>query len=89
MVSGGEKIAIALSLRLGIAQAITANTVETILLDEPTTYLDAMRKQEFVNIIHNISLTPQMIVITHDPELESAANNIIVVKKKNGQSIIE
>ena len=30
-----------------------------------------------------------MIVITHDPELESAANNIIVVKKKNGQSIIE
>ena len=89
MVSGGEKIAIALSLRLGIAQAVTANTIETILLDEPTTYLDAMRKQEFVNIIHNISLTPQMIVITHDPELESAANNIIIVKKKNGQSIIE
>lgn len=89
MVSGGEKIAIALSLRLGIAQAVTANTIETILLDEPTTYLDAMRKQEFVNIIHNISLTPQMIVITHDPELESAANNMIIVKKKNGQSIIE
>ena len=88
MVSGGEKIAIALSLRLGIAQSVTANTIETILLDEPTTYLDEFRKQEFVNVIQDISLVPQMILITHDPELENAADNIIIIEKKNGQSII-
>ena len=88
MASGGEKIAIALALRLGIAQAVTANTIETILLDEPTTYLDAIRKQEFINIVQNISLTPQMIIITHDAELENAANNIIMVEKKNGESVI-
>ena len=88
MVSGGEKIAIALSLRLGIASAITANTIETILLDEPTTYLDELRKQEFVNVIQDISLVPQMIIITHDNQLENAANNIITVEKRNGQSMI-
>lgn len=88
MVSGGEKIAIALSLRLGIAQSVTANTIETILLDEPTTYLDELRKQEFVNIIQDISLVPQMILITHDPELENAADNIIMVEKRNGESVI-
>ena len=88
MASGGEKIAIALSLRLGIASAITANVIETILLDEPTTYLDGFRKQEFVNVIQSISLVPQMIIITHDSELENAATNVITVEKKNGQSII-
>lgn len=88
MASGGEKIAIALSLRLGIASAITANIIETILLDEPTTYLDEFRKQEFVNVIQSISLVPQMIIITHDAELENAANNIVTVEKRNGQSII-
>lgn len=88
MASGGEKIAIALSLRLGIAQSVTANTIETILLDEPTTYLDELRKQEFVNTIQDISLVPQMILITHDSELENAADNIIMVEKRNGQSVI-
>ena len=88
MASGGEKIAIALSLRLGIASAITANVIETILLDEPTTYLDDFRKQEFVSIIQSISLVPQMIIITHDSELENAATNIITVEKESGQSII-
>lgn len=89
MMSGGEKIAVALSLRLAIAKAITSNTIETILLDEPTTYLDSIRKTEFVNIIQNISLLPQMILITHDNELENAANNIIFVKKNQEQSYIE
>ena len=88
MASGGEKIAIALSLRLGIASAITANIIETILLDEPTTYLDEFIKQEFVSVIQSISLVPQMIIITHDAELENAANNIVTVEKRNGQSII-
>lgn len=88
MASGGEKIAIALSLRLGIAQAVTANTIETILLDEPTTYLDEFRKQEFIGVIQNISLVPQMIIITHDKELENAAQTVIVVEKNNGQSVI-
>ena len=88
MISGGEKIAVALALRLGIAQAITANKIETILLDEPTTYLDEYRKQEFVQIIQNISLVPQLIIITHDSELINAASTVISVEKSNGKSVI-
>lgn len=88
MISGGEKIAVALALRLGIAQAITINNIETILLDEPTIHLDSLRKQEFVKVIQDISLVPQTIIITHDIDLENAATNIITIEKNQGKSIV-
>ena len=88
MISGGERIAVALAFRLGIAQAVIANKIETIMLDEPTVFLDEYRKQEFIQVIQNISLVPQLIIITHDAELVNAATNVITVEKKNGQSII-
>lgn len=86
MVSGGEKIAIALSLRLGITQVMSEGSIETILLDEPTIHLDGHRRQELINILRSISVIPQMIIVTHDEELQTAANNIIKVEKEDGIS---
>ena len=89
MVSGGEKIAIALALRLGITQAMSEGNIETILLDEPTIHLDSFRRQELINILHSISVIPQMLIVTHDFELESAADAVIKVEKENGISKID
>ena len=89
MVSGGEKIAIALALRLGITQAMSEGNIETILLDEPTIHLDSFRRQELINILHSISVIPQMLIVTHDFELESAADTVIKVEKENGISKVE
>lgn len=86
MVSGGEKIALALSLRLAITQAMSKGNIETILLDEPTIHLDSQRRQELINVLHDISVIPQMIIVTHDEELENAADKIIKVEKRNGIS---
>lgn len=86
MVSGGEKIAIALALRFGITQSISQGRVESILLDEPTIYLDNYRKNELINILKNLNLLPQMIIVTHEDSLKSCANNIIKISKKNGVS---
>ena len=86
MVSGGEKIAIALALRLGITQAMANGELDTILLDEPTIHLDTSRKHELINLLKDMSLLPQMIIVTHESQLENAADNLIKVEKVNGIS---
>ena len=86
MVSGGEKIAIALALRLGITQAISKGELDTILLDEPTIHLDSSRRHELINLLKDMSVLPQMIIVTHESQLENAADNIIKVEKENGIS---
>lgn len=86
MVSGGEKIAIALVLRLGITQAMANGELDTILLDEPTIHLDASRKHELINLLKEMSALPQMIIVTHEAQLENAADNLIKVEKENGIS---
>ena len=86
MVSGGEKIAIALALRLGITQAMANGELDTILLDEPTIHLDSSRKHELINLLKEMSSLPQMIIVTHESQLENAADNLIKVEKENGIS---
>ena len=86
MVSGGEKIAIALALRLGITQAMSNGELDTILLDEPTIHLDASRRHELINLLKEMSSLPQMIIVTHEAQLENAADNLIKVEKENGMS---
>lgn len=86
MVSGGEKIAIALALRLGITQAMAKGDLDTILLDEPTIHLDSFRRHELINLLKDITVLPQMIIVTHESQLENAADNLIKVEKDNGIS---
>ena len=86
MVSGGEKIAIALALRLGITKAMSKGDLDTILLDEPTIHLDASRRHELINLLKDMSVLPQMIIVTHESQLENAADNLIKVEKENGIS---
>ncbi|MCR5026032.1 MAG: SMC family ATPase [Methanobrevibacter sp.] len=88
MVSGGEKIAVALALRLGITKSMAKGDLETILLDEPTIHLDSARRQELINLLKEMSLLPQMIIVTHENQLETAADNLIKVEKENGISKI-
>ncbi len=89
LLSGGEKIVIALALRLGIAKVISQNKTELLILDEPTVHLDTERRSDLIEIIRNINFVPQMIVVTHDEEMESLSNNIIKVNKKDGISSCE
>ena len=89
MVSGGEKIAIALALRLGITQAMSKGNIETILLDEPTIHLDTVRKQHLITVLRSMSVIPQMLIVTHDDELENAADTLIRVVKEDGISTVK
>lgn len=73
-LSGGEKVAIALALRLGIAHIMGSNKLDFVILDEPTTHLDEERRKALVKIIseafrEGTGPLAQMIIITHDSEI--------------------
>jgi exonuclease SbcC len=73
-LSGGEKVAAALALRLGIAYMMGSNKLDFIILDEPTAHLDEDRRRDLVRIISEAfregnGPLAQMIIITHDSEI--------------------
>jgi exonuclease SbcC len=73
-LSGGEKVAVALALRLGIAYMMGSNKLDFIILDEPTTHLDEERRKALVKIIseafrEGAGPLAQMIIITHDADI--------------------
>ncbi len=88
MLSGGERMAAALALRVGLSRALSGPVMELIILDEPTIHLDAQRRKELVDVIKRLATIPQTIVVTHDKEFEEAADTIIEVEKRNGVSIV-
>jgi exonuclease SbcC len=92
-ISGGERVALAIALRLAIAQVLSGK-VETIIMDEPTTHLDEERRKELVNILNSFfreggRIIPQMLIITHHNEIQEVADIVYTVKKTDGYSCIE
>ena len=74
-LSGGEKVSVALSLRLGMSNLLGASNLNLMILDEPTTHLDAERKKSLVGVLSQLSnisnseIPMQFIIITHDAEI--------------------
>jgi len=74
-LSGGEKVSVALALRLGMAKLLGASNLNLMILDEPTTHLDAERKKSLVEVLSQLSnisnseMSMQFIIITHDAEI--------------------
>jgi exonuclease SbcC len=73
-LSGGEKVAVALALRLGIAYMMGSSKLDFVILDEPTTHLDEERRKALVKIIseafrEGAGPLAQLIIITHDSDI--------------------
>ena len=74
-LSGGEQVSVALALRLGMANLLGASNLNLMILDEPTTHLDAERKKSLVGVLSQLSnitnsASPlQFLIITHDAEI--------------------
>ncbi|MEM2158156.1 MAG: AAA family ATPase [Sulfolobales archaeon] len=79
--SGGEKVGISIALRLALAELIMGRSPTTLILDEPTVYLDDERRRQIFDIIRELSKSlKQIIVVTHDESVIDIANNIIRVE---------
>ncbi len=74
-LSGGEKVSVALALRLGMANLLGSSNLNLMILDEPTTHLDAERKKSLVEVLTQLSgigksqSAMQFLIITHDAEI--------------------
>jgi len=88
-ISGGQKVALGLALRLAIGKFL-AGKAEFLILDEPTIHLDEQRRNDLVNILLSIkskNFVKQLIVITHDREIEDTADTIYHVEYGSVKSI--
>ncbi len=90
MLSGGEKVALAIALRLSLATYVM-ESIKTIVMDEPTTYLDEDRRNNLKDIIQytfkgDETPVPQMVIVTHHKELGSVADNVFEISKQGGVS---
>jgi len=86
MLSGGERVSLAIALRLAIAKSLM-NDIGFMIMDEPTVNLDDYRKRELIDIIKSTTeVVPQIIVVTHDEELLQAGDYVIRLEKRGDSS---
>jgi exonuclease SbcC len=91
-LSGGEKTSLALAYRLSlntIVQKVSAGIKSNLLiLDEPT---DGFSKEQLFKIreILDELKCPQVVMVSHERELESFADQVLRVEKKDGISQIK
>ncbi len=91
-LSGGEKTSVALAYRLAlntIVQKVSIGMKSNLLiLDEPT---DGFSKEQLFKVkeILNELRCPQVILVSHEKELESFADTTCRVEKMEGQSRLD
>ncbi len=91
-LSGGERTSVALAYRLALnllAQRVSAGMRSNLLiLDEPT---DGFSREQLGNVREVLDDVgcPQVIIVSHDKELESFADQILRVSKSRGVSTVE
>ncbi|MEO8650095.1 MAG: AAA family ATPase, partial [Acidobacteriota bacterium] len=76
-LSGGEQMAAALSVRLALLKQLT--DIRIAFFDEPTTNMDAERRENLAQQISRIGYFDQLFVISHDDTFEGYMDHEIRV----------
>src|SRR3989338_4757393 len=89
-LSGGERTAAALAYRLALNQTINnivteIKTKDIIILDEPTDGFSMEQLDRMKQVIEDLD-AKQVILVSHDPKIESFVNNVIRIEKQLGSS---
>lgn len=95
-LSGGEQVSIALAVRFGMASLLGASNLNLMILDEPTTHLDAEHRKALVSVLSQLSnitntkMPMQFIIITHDSEIfdDSTVEQIFKFESTEQGSIV-
>ncbi|WP_435158649.1 AAA family ATPase [Haladaptatus sp. DFWS20] len=78
-LSGGEKMAAALAVRLAILEQMSSLGIA--FLDEPTANLDQHKKSNLVDQLNALDVFEQLTVISHDSTFESMTDYSITIEK--------
>ena len=76
-LSGGEQMAAALAVRLALLKQLSE--IRIAFFDEPTTNMDAERRENLAIQISQIKHFDQLFVISHDDTFEGYVDNVIAV----------
>ncbi|MBI2076407.1 MAG: AAA family ATPase [Candidatus Aenigmarchaeota archaeon] len=91
-LSGGEKTSVALAYRLALNNVInsmieTIKTKDIIILDEPTDGFSADQLDKIRDVINELKLR-QIIIVSHEPKIDSFVDNVIRLYKEGHVSRI-
>jgi exonuclease SbcC len=89
-LSGGESTSVALAYRLALNRVINTviegiQTKDVIVLDEPTDGFSEAQLDKIRDVLDQLN-TPQTIIVSHEPKIESYVDSIIHVYKEGGVS---
>lgn len=76
-LSGGEQMSAALSVRLALLKQLS--DIRIAFFDEPTTNLDAERRENFAQQISRITHFDQLFVISHDDAFDSNVDQVLAI----------
>ena len=86
-LSGGEKTAVSLAYRLGLNKVInimidSIRTKDLLILDEPTDGFSTDQLDRVRDVIGALGLG-QVIIVSHEPKIDTYVENVIKVYKEN------
>ena len=92
-LSGGEKTSVALAYRLALNKVIndlisSIKTKDLLVLDEPTDGFSSEQLDRVRDVLDQLHLK-QILLVSHEPKLETFVENIIRVKKNEHVSAVE
>lgn len=90
-LSGGERTSVALAYRLAlnttVQEAALGQEPNLMILDEPTDGFSKEQLGKFGDILRELRC-PQVILVSHEQELENLADRVYRVEKANGESMV-
>ena len=87
VLSGGERSAVAITLRVAVSLVLAQN-LSWLILDEPTHNLDARTVEGLSQMMreHLPGLVEQVFIITHDKEMERASSASLYVLERDKEN---
>jgi len=90
-LSGGERTSMALAYRFALNTVVkesVASRPELIILDEPTDGFSKDQVYKMRDLLEALG-SRQVILVSHERELESMADHVYRVEKRNGTSVVK
>lgn len=91
-LSGGERTSVALAYRLALNQVLNAHsnmkTNGILILDEPTEGFSSEQVQKMGKIFEELNYS-QMIIVSHESQIEDFVDKLIKVQKDTESKILE
>ncbi|MCD6589783.1 AAA family ATPase [Candidatus Woesearchaeota archaeon] len=91
-LSGGERTSVALAYRLALNTVLNKiiegiHTKGLLILDEPTEGFSSEQLERVGEILRSLEVE-QLIIVSHEPQLEGFVDRVIKIRKENGVSTI-